>query len=273
MGKRRRDSAAPRGAGRGEEGFERHYSGIYGGRWPQLREALARETSPVCLREGLIQPYYLDQASLAASQLLSPPPGSLVLDMCAAPGGKSLILALGLQGRGRLIANDRSSRRRERLHRVLDSCLSAPLRETVTVTGHDARRWGLYERDVYDAVLLDAPCSSERHLIHQPLLLSQWSPSRTRQLAMQQYAMLAAAYTACRRGGRILYSTCSISPRENQRVVERLFQKKKGGLGEIPMDSKLEMDMGGEAQTRGTLILPDRADNRGPLYVCMMEKR
>ena len=215
----------------------------------------------------LFRSYYLDEASVIAASLLPVESGDTVLDMCAAPGGKSLVLASKLAGSGTLVCNDRSSQRRARLKRVLDEHLLPAMRATASITSHDATKWGLYEQETYDAILLDAPCSSERHVLQDPKALAQWSPSRTKHLAVQQFAMLAAALEAVRPKGYILYSTCSISPGENELVVSKLAKKRSGRYEEVPLDAPHA-----EQCEHGSIILPDTAHGRGPLYFCLLRR-
>lgn len=247
--------------------FDRYYGDIYGERWTRLCPALLDERMPVEFSAGLVQPYFMDEASIIAARTLPVRPDDMVLDMCAAPGGKSLVLATQLGPDGSLVANDRSAARRKRLHAVLDGCLSPETRAKVTISGHDASRWGLYEQDVYDAVLLDAPCSSERHVLTTPSALAQWSPSRPKRLAVQQFAMLAAALSAVKTGGYILYSTCALAPVENEQVVQKLLERRNGRCEVLPLHPET-----GEAREAGHIILPDTADGRGPLYFCLIRR-
>jgi 16S rRNA C967 or C1407 C5-methylase (RsmB/RsmF family) len=212
----------------GSLAFEDHFSAIYGNRWPALREALAQPMQPEDHLPGLVKPYFLDAASVRAAQELDVQPGDDVLDLCAAPGGKTLVLALALKGSGSLTSNDRSPDRRARLHRVIEDHLPAVWRANIRVTGHDATRWGLAQPGRYDRILLDAPCSSERHLIHSPKHLDLWTAHRTKSLAQQGLAMLCAAVDSLKPGGTLVFATCSISPTENQDVLERLRGKRKG---------------------------------------------
>ena len=137
--------------------FDSWYADRWGERWPSLRAALGEKTRfgaflgphggappsgstpveglPGCFAadeplpqpperaDGAIEWYLLDAASVAAALALGVEPGESVLDLCAAPGGKSCVLGTALQGRGRLVANDTSGPRRERLKRVLQGCL------------------------------------------------------------------------------------------------------------------------------------------------------
>lgn len=245
--------------------FDEWYTEIYGERWPALRRALAADPRFYELREGLLRSYFLDEASVLAARALEVQPGNRVLDMCAAPGGKTLVLALALDGRGGITANDRSSARRARLHRVLDDHLPPRLRETIVVAAHDAARWGVYEQDVYDRILLDAPCSSERHIATSPAHEAKWSPSRTKSLSSQAYAMLSSAYLAAKPGGVIVYCTCALSPLENDDVVAKLVKKRPADI--LSVESEI-----GTRTEYGIQISPDTDDRRGPMYICRLRK-
>jgi len=240
---------------RGAAAFDRHFGAIYGDRWPLLREALEAPTKPEAHLEGLEKPYYLDGASVRAAQALEVQPGDTVLDMCAAPGGKTLVLALALGGTGRLVTNDRSADRRGRLKRVVAEHLPEAFQANVTVTGYDATKWGLHEQNLYDRILLDAPCSSERHLVHSPPHLAQWSANRTKALAQQALAMLCGALEALKPGGILVYSTCSISPEENEGLLGRFAAKRPHRF------TVLEQ----------TLVLPHEA-GEGPLFWSRIQK-
>lgn len=247
--------------------FNSYFENIYGERWQTLRDAMAENPTHFTLEQGLKTPYYLDEASVIAARELNAQPGDTILDMCAAPGGKSLVLALALQGQGRLIVNDRSSSRRGRLQKVIHDHLPEDFRSIITVTSHDATKWGLYEQNLYDKILLDAPCSSERHLIHSPEHLKNWTPARTKQLSIQGFAMLAAALDAVKNGGIIVYSTCTISPLENDEVIKKLTKKRKGRFS-----IKKPGITVGEATEYGTIILPDKNKGMGPIYFSIIAK-
>lgn len=255
-------------AGCGSDRFNSYYAQIYGQRWETLKQAMLKPSEPVLLSDRLRSPYYLDRASLHAVLQLPVKPGDTVLDMCAAPGGKTLSIALRLNGSGKLVSNDRSSSRRLRLRNVIESCLDDNQRAIITVTGHDSTKWGLYEKDTYDCVLLDAPCSSERHVLRDEKELDKWSPNRPKMLALTQFAMLAAALDAVKTGGYILYSTCSINPAEDDEVVGKLFRKRKDKF-EIILN---HTDNGAETTEFGQIILPDTSNGEGPLYYSLIRR-
>jgi 16S rRNA C967 or C1407 C5-methylase (RsmB/RsmF family) len=247
--------------------FDEYYSNYYKDRWPTLKEALLLKANPIELKEELEKPYYMDEASIICAKLLPINEGDLVLDMCAAPGGKTLILASQLKGSGYLVSNDRSSKRRARLHNVIKEHLKDSYQSNIKVTAHDSSKWGIFEKNVYDKVLLDAPCSSERHVLSTPSALELWTKNRPKHLAIQQFAMLASALDAAKPGGYVLYSTCAITPQEDEDVIEKLFKKRKGKFSLIDFDAEFA-----EKRKYGSIILPDNAEGRGPLYFCLIKK-
>lgn len=252
----------------GEEKFEAFYSSIYNDRWQSLKESLLEKKESSIAIPNLKSPYYIDIASYETAKILPVKQGMNVLDMCAAPGGKTLVIASALNGNGQLVSNDRSPDRRERLKKAVNDCLDEHLSSIIKVTGYDASKWGVYEKEVYDAILLDAPCSSERHVMQSKNHLSIWSESRPKRLAIEQYAMLSSALLALKKGGFILYSTCSINPGENEEVIKKLQKKHSDEFIEVDFDLN-----NSEKKEFGRLILPDRANGKGPMYACLLRKR
>lgn len=248
--------------------FDEYYSAIYGDRWQLIKDSFKMEKENINLSSRLLSPYYLDPASIMVASLLPVSKGDRVLDMCAAPGGKTLSIALRLEGDGELISNDRSPDRRARLKTVIDECLSEKEKSIIKVKGYDASSWCLYEKEAYDAVLLDAPCSSERHVFLDPKHLSIWSPSRPKRLAKEQYALLSSAFITLKKGGYLLYSTCSINPCENQDVISRLFDRHSDEVEEIETEIHAA-----EHMQHGLMIMPDRTDGLGPMYACLLRKK
>lgn len=282
----------------GQPDFEDYYSTLFGNRWPALRTALLAEGAAVAFTEKLDRPYYLDLASIAAACALDldgVPPAGLVLDACAAPGGKSLILAGRLAGcaaTATLLANELSSDRRRRLSLVLDAHLPADLRVRVRVSGFDAAAAGgrHSEHGRFSAILLDAPCSSERHVLADAQALARWTPARIKNLARRQWALLSSAYLLLAAGGSLVYSTCALSPDENDRVVERLLKKHGQSIQPtpLPLDISTALASGGLqsdyfspenrrpiralATDYGVMYTPDVSGGAGPLYIAALRK-
>lgn len=246
--------------------FEEYYASIYGYRWSALKEAMLGFKKQKILTEGLREPYVLNEASWAAAQALQAEPGMDVLDMCAAPGGKSLALALALKGMGSLTANDRSANRFFRMQRIL-ATLKDPYSRTVKLSRFDAQRYSFLSSQRFDRVLVDAPCSSEAHLLANVKYLQQWSLSRSKRLAVQQLSILCQALELCKPGGKILYATCALSPLENDSVIERLHKKRAGAFTIEPLANY------GEPSLYGRNVLPDFEVGAGPLYFCLLQKK
>src|SRR5690606_1012366 len=217
--------------------------------------------------QGLSSGYVMDAASVVAARALAVSEGEVVLDLCAAPGGKALVLLEALKQAGMLTLNDRSQKRAARLRAVLAQYVPPSVLQRVRIRTRDARKWGLYEAEAYDAILLDAPCSSERHVLGDAAELGKWSPSRIRRLQADQHAMLAAAARALRPGGRLVYATCALTPDENDGVVERLLQR-----GRHPLEPEAVSAAFGERTRFGWQIQPDR-HVYGPLYFARLVKR
>lgn len=247
--------------------FDGFYREQYGERWDSLKAAMLSEEEDKTSIDGLVVPYYMDRTSIETAMLLPVEGASSVLDMCAAPGGKSIVLASRMRGAGQLTSNDRSPERRQRMRRAFESSLPEEWRGNITVTGHDASRWGVYEKDAYDRILLDAPCSSERHVLTSPEHLSQWSPSRPKRLQALQFSMLSSALLAAKKGGIILYSTCSINRGEDEDIIARLIRKHPEEVREIPVSLEY-----GEKRDHGMIVLPDVSGGRGPMYAALIEK-
>ncbi|MFN3454960.1 MAG: RsmB/NOP family class I SAM-dependent RNA methyltransferase [Pseudobdellovibrio sp.] len=231
--------------------------------------------------------YKMDPASYFVARALDVQENETVLDVCAAPGGKTLILAEALNGTGELVSNEYSNGRRERLLRVLRQYIPHDYRQNVFVTGKDGNQFGLQNAGKFDRILADVPCSGERHLIENSLEFAAWTKRRSENLAIRQYSLLSSAFLACKEGGRIVYSTCSISPLENDDVIKKL--KKKRNVNVLEVDWVKDYSFI-EKTEFGYCILPDgfgrgtpassavHGDNilngvgYGPMYFSIIEK-
>lgn len=225
---------------------------------------LAKDHEPRMI-EGLLSHYFLDLSSVFAPLLLPLKPGMQVLDMCSAPGGKLLVMLSRGICDTHVVANDISKDRAMRLKKVVHDFVPEHIRKHVKLTIKDAHFFGLTMAGRFDAVLLDAPCSSEGHVVLKESLLKSFKGPQ-KSLPMRQYSLLAAALLALRPGGHVVYATCSINPKENQGVIERLLHKKKGQCALIPF--KLPTGQEGPC---GWTILP-HLHQAGPAFVALLQR-
>lgn len=202
----------------------------------------------------------MDRASIEVPGKLGIEPGHRVLDMCAAPGGKSLILWEYMDGKGELVLNDLSPARRHRLKSVIERYVPESRRAGISIKGYDASRTGMEKPGYYDRVLLDAPCSSEAHILQSEKAMKQWTPARSRQLVHRQFALICSGLMALRPGGRLVYSTCSVCPAENDGIIEKVLKRRKHPCELIQLESEI-----GRKTDYGWMIFP-HLHGCGPMY-------
>ncbi len=249
--------------------FDEYFSQVYGERWPELLNALKAEPRKRVLKNPFGSPYQdysLDEASLWPARCLDARKGEYIADFCAAPGGKLLALIFSLEGEARFFANELSQARMARLKAILHDTLPEDVMARVRPQKGDAALLGKKFPAIFDRILVDAPCSGERHLLSSPNELQRWSLKGSKRLAVRQNALLCAAIDAVKPGGRVVYSTCSISPLENDSVIERLSRSRSGKFKVL----KIEGEMG-EPTEHGWLILPDKY-GCGPIYTAVLER-
>jgi NOL1/NOP2/sun family putative RNA methylase len=165
--------------------------------------------------------YIQNLSSIIAALVLDPREGENILDMCAAPGSKTTHLSALMNNKGQIIANDSEMTRVSALKNVLIQFGAKNAKATLS----DANDFGKKYPEYFDRVLLDAPCSGEGMIYMQsnkPLRF--WSIEKIKRCSYLQKDLILSAFRALKRGGILVYSTCTLEPEENEGVVSYLLE-------------------------------------------------
>ncbi|MBD3387772.1 MAG: NOL1/NOP2/sun family putative RNA methylase [Candidatus Altiarchaeales archaeon] len=195
-------------------------------------------TDDLDLMEHQLGLYYIQNASSFIAPLVLGP-GDRVLDLCAAPGGKTTHLAQVMENRGLLVANDNSPARLRGLVYNIQRC-GASNAAVLKEDGCRIDKLGLN----FDRILVDAPCSSVGTLRQSHEVLRKWSLKWVKQLTTVQKKMVVSAYDSLCEGGRMVYSTCTTTKEENEDVIEHLLDEREGA-------ELFKVDLGGLKVRRG----------------------
>ena len=161
--------------------------------------------------------YYLQEASaMAPVALLDPQPGEKVCDLCAAPGGKSTQIAGRMAGEGFLLCNEYSPKRAK----ILSSNIERMGISNALVTNETPQNLAEKYEGFFDRVLIDAPCSGEGMFRKEEAAVTDWSQETVEMCARRQAEILHFGAKLVRPGGRLVYSTCTFAPEENELTIE-----------------------------------------------------
>lgn len=166
--------------------------------------------------------YYIQEPSaMSAAALLAPKPGMRVLDLCAAPGGKSTQLATYLGDSGLLVSNEINTQR----SRILSQNIERMGIKNAIVTNEDSFVLASHFPGFFNAIQVDAPCSGEGMFRKLPEAIEQWSIENVAICAARQKEILDNAAVMLKPGGVIVYSTCTFSKEENEDVIEYFLER------------------------------------------------
>lgn len=180
--------------------------------------------------------YMQEAASMLPVALLDPQPGEVILDMSAAPGSKTTQIAARQQGRGVVIANDMQDKRLQTLRAALQRCGVTNAIMTKRVGQWFAR----HMTGRFDRVLIDAPCTAQGTIRKDETALTYSSEMSIGKMAKLQHELLESAIHVAKIGGRIVYSTCTLTPEENEEVVLNTLNKFSDQLRCVPVE---ELDL------------------------------
>lgn len=210
--------------------------------------------------------YYIQEPSaMAPGEFLEVRPGEKVLDLCAAPGGKSTQLAAKLKGKGFLLCNEIHPARAK----ILSENIERMGVRNACVANETPERLAERFQGCFDKILADAPCSGEGMFRKNEAACEEWSPENVRLCAERQDGILDCGAAMLRPGGRLVYSTCTFAPEEDEGSVERFLDRHPDfRLTPINLDGKGLSGCGGELP--GTVkILPHRAEGEGHFFAVL----
>ena len=224
-------------------------------------------------RAGLFQ--IQEASSMIPVLVLNPQPGERILDLCAAPGNKTAQMAMALKNRGTVVSNDIVGQRQRATRMILDRLGLLNVSLTCLDGVNYPRRAG-----VFDAVLVDAPCTCEGTSRRHPERCWREDPPY-RQKAAKQKLLLRQAIRRCAQGGRIVYSTCTYAPEENEAVIDAVMKEWPDAVRLLPthlphlhsapgltrwQDARFHRDL-----VNSMRIWPHHNDTGG-FFVALMEK-
>ena len=164
--------------------------------------------------------YYIqDPSAMLVSHYLEPKPNQLILDLCAAPGGKSVMASLLMQGKGQLISNDLS---KSRANVLLQNVERMGL-GNVVVTSFDFSNFKNEFQNTFDGIILDAPCSGSGMFRKMSEMKNDWTYEKVLKNSAIQKELILMAFSMLKPGGTLMYSTCSYSYEEDEEVIEYLL--------------------------------------------------
>lgn len=199
-------------------------------------------------KHGLFTPQ--DQSSMLVAEKLNPQHGDIIMDVCAAPGGKTTAIAERMNNTGKIIASDIYRRKLDQVDKEA---------RRLGITNIETRSWDATRVDSTmvskaDRVLVDAPCSGLGVVRRKPEIKYKERSDEMELLPKKQLAILSASSSYVKPGGTLVYSTCTINPEENEKVVTEFLKSNKGF-------SRVER----------TLLLPNVNDTDG-FFICVMRR-
>ena len=166
--------------------------------------------------------YYLQEASaMAPVQLLDPQPGERICDLCAAPGGKTTQIAGRMAEEGVLLCNEINPKRAKILSRNIERMGVA----NALVTNEHPQKLAQHLPEYFDRVLIDAPCSGEGMFRKEEAAVTDWSLETVEMCARRQAEILDSGAAMLRSGGRLVYSTCTFAPEEDEMAVAEFLRR------------------------------------------------
>ena len=211
--------------------------------------------------------YYIQEASaMTPASCLPINHGDSVLDMCAAPGGKATELGAKLGGSGLLVANDISNSRAKALLKNLELFGIA----NICVTSEEPQKLTSIYAEYFDKILIDAPCSGEGMFRRDVKMIDDWEARGPSYYADIQKELLSIGSQMLKVGGKLLYSTCTFSKKENEEVIASLLDKRLD-MRLIPIEHYKGFTTGFDGMEECVRLFPYKIEGEGH-FVALLEK-
>ena len=208
--------------------------------------------------------YFQEPSAMSVIEGLPVDEGDYILDLCAAPGGKSTQAAAKLNGTGLLVSNEIVRKRAE----ILSGNIERMGIKNAVVTNESPEKLAKKYPSFFDKIIIDAPCSGEGMFRKEPQAVTEWSVEHTKSCSERQKNIIDSAVKMLRGGGYIIYSTCTFAPKENEQVVSYILDNYNFELCEIPSlfmlsDGVPEWSCGNPELTKTKRIFPHREKGEG----------
>lgn len=211
--------------------------------------------------------YYIQEPSaMCVVEVADPKPGEYVLDLCAAPGGKSTQIAGRMEGEGLLVCNEIVPNRAK----ILSQNIERLGVKNAVVLNHSPQELEQKFASFFDRIIVDAPCSGEGMFHKEEAALTEWSPENVAMCAARQKEILACGVNMLRPGGVLVYSTCTFAPAEDEEMVSWLLET-YADLALVPIDTEALGIAEGSLTGTGR-IWPHRQKGEGH-FVAKLKKR
>jgi 16S rRNA (cytosine967-C5)-methyltransferase len=220
-------------------------------------------------KEGLLT--IQDETSMLVARVLGPEPGELVLDSCAAPGGKTTHIAELLKGTGKVISVDLHEHKVRLIKEQVDRL---HLSNVETIAMDSRKLQELFNKEHFDRILVDAPCSGLGVIRRKPDIKYQKQEQDIVHLASIQSTILASVAPLLKKGGTLVYSTCTMDKEENDEVVERFLNHHDEYERDLSFINRLPEKIRGHAVTKdGQIqILPHHFGTDGFFISCLRKR-
>lgn len=209
--------------------------------------------------------YYIQEPSaMIPSYLLSPNKGETILDLCAAPGGKSVQASFLMENEGAIISNDLS---RNRCNAILENVERLGI-VNITITNNDFSK--IYQRYInyFDRIILDAPCSGSGMFRKEDKMMMDWSYNKVLKFQEIQKELILHSYQMLKPGGTMVYSTCSFSYEEDEEIIKYLLESTDATL--LPIENNPLFYIN-KKEPLGIHLFPFLFPGEGH-YICLIKK-